>query len=53
MHFVDILLIAALALAVLFAVRHVWKNRGACGGDCASCRKSCARQAKKHDEENR
>ena len=47
MQFIDWLLIAAIVLAVFFAVRHIRKKRGACCGDCASCSKSCAQR--EHD----
>ena len=38
MQIMDYLLIAAIVAAAVLAVRHVWKKRGACCGDCASCR---------------
>ena len=38
MQIIDYLLIAAIVIATVLAVRHVRKKRGACCGDCASCR---------------
>ena len=42
MHLIDYILIAALIVAVVFAVRHIRKKkRGSCCGDCASCGRYC------------
>ena len=50
---VDYLLIAAIGVLGVLAVRRVRKNRGACGGDCASCRKSCAQRQDDRDPDAR
>ncbi|MBQ3380043.1 MAG: FeoB-associated Cys-rich membrane protein [Clostridia bacterium] len=41
----DIFIIAAVAAAVFFAVRTIYKNRGSCGCSpgCAGCAKKCAK----------
>ncbi|MBQ7547541.1 MAG: FeoB-associated Cys-rich membrane protein [Clostridia bacterium] len=44
MHLIDWILIALIALCAALAVRHMWKKRGACCGDCAACRKNCAQR---------
>ena len=43
MQWIDFVLLAALAASVTLSVRRIWKLRGGCGGDCASCR-GCAQQ---------
>ncbi len=44
MKLIDIILIAALAIIVFFAVRHTVRTRrsGGCGCGCAGCTKSAA-----------
>ena len=44
MKFVDILIIAAIALLLFFALRYIIKHRGrcpGCGGDCSCCAEKC------------
>ncbi|MBR3504724.1 MAG: FeoB-associated Cys-rich membrane protein [Clostridia bacterium] len=50
MNVYDILLLAALALALGFAVRRIVRSRGSacgCSGQCAGCGHDCARCAAK------
>ncbi len=44
MQFIDYVLIAAIVLAIVLAVRHIRKKRGSCCGDCASCGKNCSKR---------
>lgn len=41
MSIFDIVILAALAVAVGFALRAVRKGKGGCGGDCAGCSRHC------------
>ncbi|MBQ6521097.1 MAG: FeoB-associated Cys-rich membrane protein [Anaerolineaceae bacterium] len=43
MNIFDILILAAVAAAVFFAVRRLRKNKGTCGCGCADCphKKGC------------
>lgn len=56
MNAVDFVLLALLAVAVFFALRHMQKmrksgcacgNAGGCTGNCASCRAACMQKEKK------
>ncbi|MBQ4436462.1 MAG: FeoB-associated Cys-rich membrane protein [Clostridia bacterium] len=49
MNIWDILILAAVAIAVFFALRKVWKNKrsGGCGCGCEGCTKSAGCQTKK------
>lgn len=42
----DLLILAVLAVMFVLAVRHCWKNRGKCCGDCSACR-NCGTCGKK------
>ena len=46
MNIWDILILAAVAAAVFFAVRRVWKTRrsGGCGCGCAGCNGACGKK---------
>ena len=53
MNFVELLIVAVLALVVFFALRRMIRMRknGGCGCGCADCDKACtaARRKKKQD----
>ena len=51
MNGIDILLLAALAVIVFFAVRHSVRTKGSCGcsscsGNCAACSADCPSRRK-------
>lgn len=40
MGIADYIILAVLAAAVIFAVRHMLRNKGGCSGGCAGCPRS-------------
>ena len=49
MNFVELLIVAVLALAVFFALRRMIRMRksGGCGCGCADCEKACTASRRK------
>lgn len=41
MSFADAVILAALLVCVILAVRNIRKHKGACCGNCADCRGKC------------
>lgn len=50
MSLADYLILAGVILAAVGAILHSRRHPGGCGGNCSSCKQSCAQ--KKEDPEN-
>ncbi len=49
--FYDMLILAAVAVLVVLAVRRIRKHGTGCGGDCSNCGANCARRQENKEKE--
>lgn len=44
MNALSVILLIAIAVAFVLAIRHIWRRKGSacgCSGDCSRCRRNC------------